>query len=90
MSYGYGKCPTPVVLEPLEVVVDRDTRLEKAIKKLKRKMASEGVLKEIRRRRSYIKPSAQRRKKRLDALRRRRRKEWSVLKDQKGQGGARR
>lgn len=51
-------------------------QLEKALKVLKRQMAKEGLLKELKRRQSYEKPSVKRkrkareaRKKRLKALR---------------------
>jgi small subunit ribosomal protein S21 len=45
--------------------------IEKAIKVLKRKMDSEGVRKELKRRRFYEKPSVKRKRKRLEARRRR-------------------
>jgi len=68
-----------VVLAPLEVVV-QDGRLDKAIKKLKRKMAAEGVLKELKRRRRAMKPSAERRRKQVDAARRRRKRQRAAEK----------
>ena len=58
---------------PLEVTVD-DGGLEKAMRKLKRKLASEGVLREIKKRRYYEKPSVRRKRKMREAARRRRRK----------------
>ena len=48
--------------KPLEVVVS-DRGIERAIKMLKRKLASEGVLRELKMRRHYMKPSVKRRKK---------------------------
>jgi small subunit ribosomal protein S21 len=48
--------------------------LEKAMRKLKRKLATEGVLREIKKRRYYEKPSQRRKRKMRDAQRRRRRK----------------
>lgn len=63
----------PVVLAPLQVVVV-DGRLDKALRKLKRKMASEGVLKELKRRRRTLKPSDVKRRKRMEAARRRRKR----------------
>ena len=48
--------------KPLEVVVS-DRGIERAIKMLKRKLASEGVLRELKMRRHYMKPSIKRRKK---------------------------
>ncbi len=60
-------------LAPLEVEVIGD--LAKALRVLKRKMANEGVFKEMKKRRYYDKPSVAMRKKRADALRRRRKAE---------------
>lgn len=59
---------------PLEVVVG-DRGIERAIKHLKRKMASEGILRELKRRRHYMKPSIKRRKKQSEAARRRRKRQ---------------
>ena len=58
---------------PVEVVVG-DRGLERAIKHLKRKMANEGILRELKRRRHYMKPSIKRRKKTAEAARRRRKR----------------
>jgi small subunit ribosomal protein S21 len=62
-----------VQCKPVEVVVG-DKGLERAIKHLKRKMASEGILRELKRRRHYMKPSVKRRKKAAEAARRRRKR----------------
>lgn len=59
--------------KPLEVTVG-DKGIERAIKNLKRKMAAEGVLRELKRRRHYMKPSIKRRKKASEAARRRRKR----------------
>lgn len=59
---------------PLEVGVG-DKGIERAIKHLKRKMAAEGILRELKRRRHYMKPSVKRRKKMSEAARRRRKRE---------------
>jgi small subunit ribosomal protein S21 len=59
---------------PLEVHVD-DRGLERAIRRLKRKVAQEGVSRELKRRRAYEKPSVRKRRKARDAERRRRRRE---------------
>lgn len=69
----------PVILKPVEVTVI-DGKLDKAIRKLKKKMAAEGILKELKRRRRATKPSDQRRRKRIDAARRRRKRERSAEK----------
>jgi small subunit ribosomal protein S21 len=63
-----------VQCRPLEVGVG-DKGIERAIKHLKRKMAAEGILRELKRRRHYMKPSVKRRKKMSEAARRRRKRE---------------
>lgn len=62
-----------VQCRPLEVQVG-DKGIERAIKHLKRKMAGEGILRELKRRRHYMKPSVKRRKKMSEAARRRRKR----------------
>src|SRR4029078_7358304 len=62
-----------VQCKPLEVVVS-DRGIERAIKMLKRKLASEGILRELKSRRHYLKPSVKRRKKQAEAARRRRKR----------------
>ncbi len=62
-----------VQCKPVEVVVG-DKGLDRAVKHLKRKMASEGILRELKRRRHYMKPSVRRRKKEAEAARRRRKR----------------
>ena len=54
---------------PLEVDVNGD--IERAFKNLKKKMAFEGIFKELKRRRYYEKPSEERKRKREEAARRR-------------------
>ena len=63
-----------VQCKPVEVVVG-DRGLDRAIKHLKRKMANEGILRELKRRRHYMKPSIKKRKKIAEAARRRRKRE---------------
>lgn len=63
-----------VVGHPVEVLVD-DRGVERAIRVLKRIVAMEGVLKALKHRRSYEKPSIRKRRKRREADRRRRRAE---------------
>lgn len=60
-----------VQLGAIEVKVDRDN-VQRAISQLKRLMAREGVLKELKNRRFYEKPSVKDKRKRRDAERRRR------------------
>ena len=67
-SRGLGD---PVFCRPLEVVV-RDDRVEQAIRQLKNRMAREGVLRELKNRRHYFKPSELKRIKSREAARRRR------------------
>jgi small subunit ribosomal protein S21 len=62
-----------VQCKPLEVVVG-DRGVERALKTLKRKLAAEGVLRELKVRRHYLKPSIKRRKKQAEAARRRRKR----------------
>ena len=66
-----------VQCKPVEVIVG-DKGLERAIKHLKRKMAAEGILRELKRRRHYMKPSIKRRKKESEAARRRRKRAKQV------------
>ena len=60
-----------LVLRPLEVIVEGDN-VERAIKALKRKVAQEGIYKELKRRRFYEKPSVKTKRKQREAARRRR------------------
>lgn len=57
-------------LQALEVKVFDD--VEKAIRALKKKMAQEGVFKELKKRRFYEKPSVKQKRKQEEAERRRR------------------
>ena len=70
--------PEAVQCKPVEVSVG-EKGVERAIKHLKRKMASEGILRELKRRRHYMKPSVRRRKKDSEAARRRRKREKQLL-----------
>ena len=62
-----------VEFRPIEVVV-QEGNVNRALSMLKRKMAAEGVLRELKRRRHYMKPSVKRRKKASEAARRRRKR----------------
>ncbi len=48
-----------------------DNQLEKALKDLKRKLAKEGIMKELKRRRFYEKPSLKKKTKQKEARKRR-------------------
>ncbi len=67
----------------IEVTLGDEDRIEAALKVFKRKVQRAGLLKELKRRRHYVKPSEARQLKRAAARRRRRsavrkseRKEW--------------
>ena len=62
-----------VQCRPVEVQVG-ERGLERAVKHLKRKMAAEGIPRELKRRRHYLKPSVRKRKKAAEAARRRRKR----------------
>lgn len=64
---------TPVHGRPLEVSVD-ERGVERALRRLRRMMATEGILREVKRRRHYEKPSDRRKRKEREAMRRLRRK----------------
>jgi small subunit ribosomal protein S21 len=65
---GFGEA---VQCRPLEVLV-KDDRVEQAIRQLKNRLAREGVLRELKNRRHYFKPSELKRIKSREAARRRR------------------
>jgi small subunit ribosomal protein S21 len=54
----------------LEIRVD-DKNIEKAIRLLKRKMQTDGLFRELRNRRHYEKPSIKKKRKRIEAKKRR-------------------
>ena len=70
-----------VQCKPIEVHVG-ERGLERAVKHLKRKMATEGILRELKRRRHYMKPSIKKRKKAAEAARRRRKRVRQVTERQ--------
>lgn len=63
----------PYLCSPVEVNVG-ERGVDRAVKHLKRKMASEGILRELKRRRHHMKPSVRKRKKAAEAERRRRKR----------------
>lgn len=73
MSEGLMTNVDAIQCKPVEVHVG-DRGVERAVKHLKRKMAAEGILRELKRRRHYMKPSVRRRKKAAEASRRRRKR----------------
>lgn len=64
----------PVLGRPLEIKVD-DRGVERAIRKLRRLLASEGVLREVKRRRHHEKRSVKMKRKAREAERRRKRRQ---------------
>lgn len=62
-----------VLCRYLEVRVG-ERGIERALKHLKRKVAAEGILRELKRRRHHMKPSIAKRKKASEAARRRRKR----------------
>ncbi|HXW96648.1 MAG TPA: 30S ribosomal protein S21 [Gemmatimonadales bacterium] len=56
----------------MEIVLGEDDRLDWALKAFRRKMAKAGILREVRRRRYYLKPSVAKAVKAAEARRRRR------------------
>lgn len=57
-----------LLLSEVKVV---DNQLEKALKILKRKLAQDGTFKEVKKRRFYEKPSIKKKKKQIEAAKRR-------------------
>ena len=62
----------------LEVIVKENESLERALRRFKRKVQRSGLYSELRKRRFYEKPSAQRKRKREAAIRRERRRQRRV------------
>jgi len=56
---------------PVEVAVENEN-VDRALRALKRKMANEGVYKELKKRKFFLKPSEQKKRKQREAERRRR------------------
>lgn len=80
-DYKAGASGVPgdaIVCKPVEVMVG-ERGLERAIKHLKRKMAAEGILRELKRRRHHMKPSIKKRKKEAEAARRRRKRDKTIV-----------
>ncbi len=63
--------------KPIQVEI-YDGNIEKALRDLKKKMAFEGVYKEIKRRRFYEKPSVEKKRKREEAMRRLKKRERRI------------
>ncbi|MYG81852.1 MAG: 30S ribosomal protein S21 [Gemmatimonadetes bacterium] len=62
----------------LEVFVKENESLERALRRFKRKVQRSGLYSELRKRRFYEKPSAQRKRKREAAIRRERRRQRRI------------
>lgn len=73
---SYTSLPTNLrTVIVLEVIVQDGDNLERALRKFKRKVQRSGLYSELRKRRFYEKPSAQRKRKREAAIRRERRRQ---------------
>ncbi len=57
----------------IRVVVQENESIDKALKRFKKKYEKSGILKEVRRRMHYVKPSVERKMKRDRAIRKNRR-----------------
>lgn len=71
---GYGRSSEYSTGRPLEVVVD-DRGFDYALRTFRKLISKEGLLRSLRRREHYEKPSQRRRRKSRDAMRRRRKQE---------------
>lgn len=69
------QCQAEWSVIPLEVMVQDNESLERALRRFKRKVQRSGLYSELRKRRFYEKPSAQRKRKREAAIRRERRRQ---------------
>lgn len=67
----------PITCHHTEVIVG-EKGLERAIKHLKRKIAAEGILRELKKRRNHMKPSIKERKKSAEASRRKRKRDKPI------------
>lgn len=73
-SKGKG-APAHLAVGALEVAVDQNGNVEKAIKVLKRKLIKEGLFKELKSRRYYEKPSERKKRKHKESLKKIRKEE---------------
>jgi small subunit ribosomal protein S21 len=74
-TFSSSKQTRPKGLIHLEVVVQDNESLDRALRRFKRKVQRSGLYSELRKRRFYEKPSAQRKRKREAAIRRERRRQ---------------
>ena len=59
-----------------KVIVRKGEDINKAIKRFKRKVEREGIMKEVKKRKHYLKPSVRKKEKRIAAAKRRRKTEF--------------
>ena len=59
-----------------KVIVRKGEDINKAIKRFKRKVEREGIMKEVKKRKYYMKPSVKKKEKRIAAAKRRRKTEF--------------
>lgn len=78
-NLAFEACPSVSQVDwsviALEVTVQDNESLERALRRFKRKVQRSGLYSELRKRRFYEKPSAQRKRKREAAIRRERRRQ---------------
>ena len=75
---GISRLVWVVEEKPLEVKV-QNNQIENAIKTLKRQLIRDGIMKELKNRRSYEKPSVKKKRKQREARRRRRKADRRFL-----------
>ena len=71
----FPEFPSSLRVIYLEVTVQENESLERALRRFKRKVQRSGLYSELRKRRFYEKPSAQRKRKKEAAVRRERRRQ---------------
>lgn len=69
MCYLFSNLKKKVVIKVPQVEVRKGESIEKALRRLKRKIDREGILKQLKKHRHYEKPSERKRLKRIEAQR---------------------
>jgi small subunit ribosomal protein S21 len=78
---GRGPQPDAAKMSSLEVAVDPNQNIEKAMKILKRKLIKEGLFKELKLRRYYEKPSERKKRKLKESMKKIRKEEARTKKN---------
>lgn len=74
-SFSFFRSSPAGEVQRLEVVIQDNESLDRALRRFKRKVQRSGLYSELRKRRYYEKPSAQKKRKREAAIRRERRRQ---------------